>query len=90
MKHEFILTRYTGIGENPLIILIDHSKNVTGKRFDSIDELKANISSGDMIYFVKYRNGDRIDGMHNWLTGKEFDFIYLNHWLEKMDEILSK
>ena len=56
---QFTLTRYLGIAERPLVILIN-SKYEGGKVFTDVEELKQAVN-GEPIYFTATEDDERIN-----------------------------
>lgn len=62
----FTLTRYMGIGEAPLVILINHPYKGSSV-FNSIEELKEELlKKNEKIYFVADSKDNRINDLSTW------------------------
>lgn len=79
---KFTVAYYHGIGENPMVILLDREAGSFKRQYDTIEELKADITEDAIIYFVADKEDNRIDDLHNW-HGGSFDF-------EKLKEVAFK
>ena len=77
---KFTVAYYLGIGENPMVILLDRKKGLFKRQYDTIEELKKDIGDSPTIYFVADENDHRIDGLDNWNSGN-FDFEKLKNYL---------
>ncbi len=66
MKTTYTVTRYTSIGECPLVILINNSVK-SGITVNSLDELRTILNEkGQLVYFVADKDDNRISGLDNW------------------------
>ena len=78
---KFSVANYTGIGERPLVILLDQNEGMFKNQFNDIESLKKFIE-GKSIYFVVDKFDNRIPGLSNWNTKEEFDW-------EKLEKIVK-
>ena len=63
---KFTVTRYNGIGETPIVILIDHSYT-NDATFDNLEDLKNFlIKKNELVYFVADSKDNRINSLDNW------------------------
>jgi hypothetical protein len=74
---KFTVAYYHGIGECPMVILLDREKGLFKRQYDTIEELKSDIGEDAIIYFVADKNDERISDLHNWHAGK-FNFVELD------------
>ena len=64
--HTFTVTRYKGIGENPIVVLIDHPTQ-QGTIVNTLEELRKILAQHDeCIYFVADKDDNRLHGLNNW------------------------
>lgn len=49
---KFTVAYYHGIGERPLVILLDRAKGSFKRQYNTIEELKSDIGEDAKIYFV--------------------------------------
>lgn len=62
----FTITRYTGIGETPTVVLINHPYS-GGIKCTSIEELHEKLKErGEKIYFTTDKDDNRIDNLDTW------------------------
>lgn len=62
----FTITRYTGIGERPTVVLINSSYS-GGIKCNSIEELHEKLKErGEKIYFTADKDNNRIDNLDIW------------------------
>lgn len=62
----FTITRYTGIGEKPTVVLINHSYS-GGIKCNSIEELHDKLKErSEKIYFTADKNDNRIVNIDTW------------------------
>lgn len=78
---KYTLARYNGIGEKPLVILINHP-TIQGVKFDTVDMLKKTVGD-DQIYSVYDKNDFPIHGIDNWGT------LQSVNW-EKLEQIANQ
>jgi hypothetical protein len=74
---KFTVAYYHGIGEYPMVILLDRVIGLFKRQYDTIEDLKADITEDAIIYFVSDKDDNRISDLHNW-HGGSFDFDKLN------------
>jgi hypothetical protein len=74
---KFTVSYYHGIGENPMVILLNREKGTFKNQYNTIDELKSVIGNEPIIYFVADKNDNRIKDLHNW-NGGNFNFDELS------------
>lgn len=75
---KYTVAYYHGIGECPMIILLNVEKGKFKRQYNTIDELKSDISEDAIIYFVAdYKTDKRIEDLSNW-DGGQFDFNKLS------------
>jgi hypothetical protein len=74
---KFTVAYYHGIGENPMVILLDREVGYMKRQYDTIEDLKADITEEAIIYFVADKEDQRVDDLHNW-HGGNFDFDKLS------------
>ena len=74
---KFSIAYYHGIGECPMVILLDRKIGEFKRQYKTIDELKSNIGDNAIIYFVADKNDNRISDLDNW-HGGHFDFNKLS------------
>jgi hypothetical protein len=75
---KYTVTYYQGIGECPMVILLDAEKGKFKRQYNTIDELKSDITENAIIYFVAdYKTDERIEDLSNW-SGGMFDFNKLS------------
>ena len=70
---KFTVAYYHGIGENPMVILLDRETGAFKRQYDTIQELKSDIGEETIIYFVADKSDNRIPDLHNWHDGN-FNF----------------
>lgn len=70
---KFTVAYYHGIGENPMVILLDREKGTFKRQYNTIEDLKLDIGEEPIIYFVADENDNRISDLHNW-HGGSFNF----------------
>ena len=76
---KYTVAYYHGIGECPMIILLDVEKGKFKRQYNTIDELKDDITEDAIIYFVAdYKTGKRVKDLSNW-HGGQFDFNKLSY-----------
>ena len=71
---KFSVTNYHGIGECPLVILLDKEEGEFKHQFHDIDELKTHLGEEAIIYFVANKDNTRIQNLHNWNTKTKFNY----------------
>lgn len=69
---KYSVAYYTGIGQNPMVILLDRPIGNFNHQFENIEELREFIRE-PIIYFVADKDDNRIDELSNWHGGK-FNF----------------
>lgn len=74
---KFTIAYYSGIGENPMVILLDRQKGMFKRQYNTIEELKSDIGEDAIIYFVADKDDNRISDLHNW-HGGNFNFDELS------------
>ena len=74
---KFTVAYYHGIGENPMVILLDREKGTFKRQYNTIEDLKSDIGEEPIIYFVADKNDNRIPDLHNWYSGN-FNFNELS------------
>ena len=73
---KFTVAYYHGIGENPMVILLDREKGTFKRQYNTIEELKSDIGEEPIISFVADKNDNRIPELSNWNSGN-FNFTEL-------------
>lgn len=70
----FSLCYYNGIGEMPVVILIDNP-NKFSKDFDNLEDLEESlVRKNQRVYFVEHK-GERIPNLNTWFeNGYDNDF----------------
>jgi hypothetical protein len=79
---KFTVAYYHGIGENPMVILLDREVGYMKRQYNTIEELKADITEDAIIYFVADKYDNRFSDLDNW-HGGNFDF-------DKLSEVVFK
>ena len=74
---KFTVAYYHGIGENPMVILLDREKGTFKRQYNTIEDLKSDIGEEPIIYFVADKNDNRVPDLHNW-HGGNFNFNELS------------
>ena len=76
---KFSVAYYLGIGETPMVILLDRRLGSFSRQYNTIEELKNDIGESPIIYFVADKTDNRIDDLHSW-NGRIFDFDELSKY----------
>lgn len=73
---KFTIASYHGIGECPLVILLDRKVNEKYKQFDNLEDLKKELENS-YIYFVEDKNENRLS-FCIWNNKKEEELVFWN------------
>jgi hypothetical protein len=76
-KIKYTIAYYHGIGEAPMVILLDREKGKFKRQHNTIESLKSDIGENAVIYFVADADDNRIPDLSNWHGGK-FNFDKLD------------
>lgn len=83
-KIKYSVCNYTGIGENPLVILLNCEKGRFKNQFENIEDLKIHLGKNPIIYFVGIGDNEnptnrlKQKGLSSWNDGDVFDFYELD------------